>query len=208
MMRLLRVDPRRPSESALRAAADALKSGGIVVFPTETAYGLGCDAANRAAVKKIYAVKGRDSSKRLPLIVSSLAMARRRARFGPMSAALARRFWPGPLTLVLPAKGNKRDELAMRVSSHPVARALARRLGRPLISTSANRSGGETRYSIAGVLRDLGTMPDLVLDAGPLPRTKPSTIVRCAGELCQILRSGPISASDLRLRLSTADYRQ
>ena len=205
-MRIFRIGISKALDrQALAEAAGVLKRGGTVVYPTETAYGLGCDATDRKAVQKIFKIKGRDRSKPLPLIVASSGMARRYARFDPRSSALARRFWPGPLTLVLPpartlAPGvaGPEGESAMRVSPHPIARGLASRLGRPLVATSANRSGGETRYRAADVIGDLGTLPDLVLDAGPLKKTDPSTIVRCDECCCEILRIGPIGISALR----------
>ena len=186
-MRIVRVG-KKPSEKLLREAAAVLKHGGIVVYPTETAYAVGCDATNPAARKRIYAIKGREKGKPLPMIVADASMADRFGKFDAMSAALARAFWPGPLTLVL-------GRAAMRVSPHPVARALARLLGRPVVSTSANRSGGKNPYRLADVLRDLGTAPDLCLDGGTLKPLKPSTIVRCAGNRCDILREGPVSAA-------------
>ena len=188
-----------------------LKRGGLVVYPTETAYALGCDAANDGAVKKIFAVKKRDPSKPLPLIATSKTQVSKFCRSSMFARVLADRFWPGPLTLVMPMKkkgviapgaADRAGEAALRVSPHPVARALAKALGRPIVSTSANRSGGGTRYRIAGALADLGTLPDLVLDAGPLPPRPPSTIVRCRAGRCDILRSGPISAEMIRRALS------
>ena len=196
-MRIVRV-AKQPSEKTLREAAAVLKHGGVVVYPTETAYALGCDATNAAARKKIYAIKGREKGKPLPMIVADAAMAKRHGRMDTMNAALARAFWPGPLTLVLGAR-------AMRVSPHPVARGLARLLGKPIVSTSANRSGGKNPYRLVDVLGDLGAAPDLCLDGGTLQPRKPSTIVRCVGNRCEILRQGPVSARRIAEVLRTCD---
>lgn len=196
-MRIIRVGTNL-SESASREAAAVLRRGGIVVYPTETAYAIGCDATSAAAKRKIHAIKGREKGKPLPMIVADAAMARRFGRLDPMSAALAGAFWPGPLTLVL-------GDSAMRVSPHPVARGLARRLGRPVVSTSANRSGGKNPYRLADVLRDLGTAPDLCIDGGTLRKRKPSTIVRCGRDVCEILRQGPISSARIINALERCD---
>jgi L-threonylcarbamoyladenylate synthase len=207
-MLLVRVDPRKPAIPAIRKAAAVLKAGGLVVYPTETAYALGCDAADAGAVRKIFAVKRRDASKPLPLIAASMTKISGIAQLSKFERALARAFWPGPLTLVLPFRrrfapgvASKRGDLALRLSPHPVASALARGLGRPVVSTSANLSGRGTPYRVADVLADLGTLPDLVLDAGALPHTPPSTVVRCGTDRCEILREGPVTAESLRRTL-------
>jgi L-threonylcarbamoyladenylate synthase len=198
-MRIVRLDLRRPDPKTLAQAVAVLRRGGLVVFPTETAYGLACDPSSAKAVKRVFAVKGRDPSKPLPLVAASAAQARRFAALGGLAAPLAAAYWPGPLSLVLPVRtrlapgvASKAGEYALRVSPHPVASALARGLGRPIVATSANRSGRPTPYAAMEVLGDLGALPDLVLDAGRLKKTPPSTLVRCSGEACEILRAGPV----------------
>jgi len=167
-----------------------LKSGGLVVYPTETAYALGCDPKSPKAVKRLFSVKQRDAAKRLPMIAASTAMAMRHLKLDRYGRILAKAFWPGPLTLVAP--------VAMRVSPHPWASALSKALGRPVISTSANRSGRATVYDIPSVLKDLGAMPDLVLDAGRLKPSPVSTIVRPSGGAMEILREGAVSEEALQ----------
>jgi L-threonylcarbamoyladenylate synthase len=169
-----------------------LRRGGLVVYPTETAYALGCDATNAKARRRLCKVKNRERAKQLPLIMSSLAAARRVVRFNAEALRLARKYWPGPLTLRLPEKGKISHTIALRVSSHPVARALAARLGRPIVSTSANMSGEPVKYDIVSVFHDLGFKPDFVLDAGTLLPTPPSTIVGFDQGQPRVLRSGPI----------------
>jgi L-threonylcarbamoyladenylate synthase len=193
-MRIVPIDPKRPDPRYLREAVAVLRRGGLVVYPTETAYALGCDAANAAARRHLYQVKGRDHSKRLPIIVSSLVMARQVANFNPEALRLARKYWPGPLTLALPEKraASRPGMVGLRVSSNLVARTLAARLGRPIVSTSANMSGEPTKYDIPGVIHDLGFKPDFVLDAGPLQPKPPSTIVGFDCGLPIIFRAGPI----------------
>ena len=202
-MKIVRINPLRPDPRLIREAALVLKRGGLVVYPTETAYALGCDAKNARAMRRIRTVKGREKSKPLPLIAASLSMATRLANFDVFSLALAKKHWPGPLTLILPVPRKFTTVnflgtgLAVRVSSHPTAHALATALGRPIVSTSANRSGAPTKYDVASVLADLGTAPDLVLDAGRLAKTKTSTIVRCNERGCEVLRDGPISLATI-----------
>ena len=200
-MEIFKVDAKRPTARALDSAVKHLGAGGLVVYPTETAYALGADATNAAAVRTIFQVKARTASKALPLIVASTAMARRTATFPPLAARLARAHWPGPLTLVLPVKRSGRlafgaaasGTVALRVSSHPIARMLCENLGRPIISTSANRSGHGACYSIRGVKREFKKIstPIMVLDAGTLARRRPSTIVRVAPHPV-VLRVGSI----------------
>lgn len=203
-MLILRIDPKKPHAAALKRAAAVLKSGGLVVYPTETAYALGCDPASAKAVKRLFSVKKRDASKPLPMIAASAALAKRHVGLDRYARALAAAFWPGPLTLVAPAAtrlapgvASKRGELAVRVSPHPAAAALSKALGRPIVSTSANRSGGKTSYDVPSVLSQLGALPDLVLDAGSLKDAPVSTLVRPIGGVVEILREGPVSEADL-----------
>ena len=215
-MLLIRIDPKRPDAAALKKAAAVLKSGGLVVYPTETAYALGCDPKSAKAVKRLFSVKKRDMSKPLPMIAASVAMAKRFLKLDRYASALAAAFWPGPLTLVAPVKklhvrifaGAKkmhdrkmRADAALRVSPHSVASALSKALGRPIVSTSANRSGMATSYDVPSVLADLGTMPDLVLDAGTLKKAPVSTIVRPSGGVMEILREGAVTEDDLHRAL-------
>ncbi len=207
-MLLIRIDPKKPDAAALAKAAAVLKSGGLVVYPTETAYALGCDPASAKAVKRLFSVKRRDASKPLPMIAASAAMVGRFLKLDRYARALAAAYWPGSLTLVAPAAvrlapgvASKKRELAVRVSPHPVAAALAKALGRPVVSTSANRSGKATAYDVPSVLADLGALPDLVLDAGPSKKTPVSTIVRSSGGVMEILREGAVSEDDLHRAL-------
>lgn len=210
-MKILSVKTKRARPRAIRSALRALRAGGVVVFPTETAYGLAADVTNKRALQKIYRIKGRAKSKQLSWIVSSRAMAERYVRMTPLARKLARRYWPGPLTLVLKRKGH-RGTTALRVSSHPVARALARGLGRPITATSANLAGKKECYTVKDVLSQLHgstrlttsgsagfaikgghTNPDLALDAGRLPKRKPTTIVDVTANKYHILRKGSIT---------------
>ena len=202
-MEVLAIDRAHPDARIVRRAVQHLAAGGLVVYPTETAYALGADATNFAAVKTIFAVKERSAKKTVPLIVASLVMARTFASFSPRALQLARTYWPGPLTLVLPKSGKRlaasvcsRGAIALRVSSEPIARLLAAKLGNPIVSTSANRSGRGARYSARVVQKEFSKSryPMLVLDAGRIPRRKPSTIVR-VGRTITMLRQGSVKIS-------------
>lgn len=169
----------------INKAIDILRKGGVIVFPTETAYGLGADATNAEAVEKVFAIKGRDSIKSLPLIMASSEMTQRYAGMPKSLARLAGEYWPGPLTLVLPVFDNqlapgviRNGTIASRVSSHPIAQKLSDGLGRPIVSTSANISGKPSSYSIDEVKDQLGAEGiDFYLDGGIITPGLPSTIV-------------------------------
>ena len=199
-MLLARIDSKKIDTSTLKKAVAILKHGGLVVYPTETAYALGCDPENAGAMKKLFSLKKRDASKPLPMIAASLSMARRFVKLDRYASMLANAFWPGPLTLVAPAMKEKKW-LAVRVSPAPWAQALSLGLGTPIISTSANLSGHKTPYDAAAILRDLGAFPDVVLDAGVLKTVLPSTIVRAEGGVMQLLRQGAITEEDIHREL-------
>lgn len=183
-------------------AVDTLKDGGVIVFPTETSYGLAADATNPRAVERLLAIKKRKASQTLPLIVADMQMAKAYADLSPLLESFAKRFWPGALTIVA-ASRNQLDRhavdrngfIALRVSGSDVARALSKGLGKPIVSTSANRSGESDVYSIRAFRSQYATaklQPDLILDAGTLPKRKPSTIIRETGGKIEVLRQGSI----------------
>jgi L-threonylcarbamoyladenylate synthase len=174
--------------SAIADAARCLGDGGLVAFPTETVYGLGADATNGSAVARLYAAKGRPSFNPLIAHVSDLAAARRLAVFDAAAEQLAKAFWPGPLTLVLPRRADGPvtelataglDSIALRVPAHPVAQSLIGALGRPVVAPSANRSGHVSPTTAPHVLADLGGRIELIVDGGATPVGVESTIVAC-----------------------------
>jgi L-threonylcarbamoyladenylate synthase len=185
-------------DAAVAEAARCLATGGLVAFPTETVYGLGADAANAAAIARLYAAKGRPSFNPLIAHVADLAAARQIARFDAPALALAEAFWPGPLTLVLPkAPGCAVAELAtagldtvaLRIPSHPVARAILRGFGGAVVAPSANRSGHVSPTTAAHVRADLDGRIDLIVDGGAVAVGVESSIVGCF-ELPMLLRPG------------------
>jgi L-threonylcarbamoyladenylate synthase len=188
------------SEAAAALAARWLKQGGLVAFPTETVYGLGADAANAAAVARIYQAKGRPAFNPLIAHVGDLEAAQRIGRFDEQATALARAFWPGPLTLVVPkAEGCTVAELAtagletvaIRVPAHPVAQAILRAFGGAVVAPSANISGHVSPTTADHVRSDLEGRIDLIIDGGPVEVGVESTIVGCF-EAPMLLRPGGV----------------
>lgn len=186
--------------ASLAAAVRILRRGGIVVVPTETAYAMAADGANARAVARVRRLKGR-GAKPIALIAASTAMVRRDFAVDPLSARLMRRHWPGALTLVLAARDRHLRQsglspdgrIGVRVSDAAAARLLARRLGRPIVATSANRSGRPACYALAEFLLQFrGRRPDAFLDAGRLPKRRPSTVALVRDGRVRILRAGPV----------------
>ena len=192
-------------EAAVAKAAHCLAGGGLVAFPTETVYGLGADAANPAAIARLYQAKGRPAFNPLIAHVGDLGAAQRIARFDAAAMALARAFWPGPLTLVLPRTENcpvadlataGLETVAVRVPSHPVALSILRAFGGPVVAPSANLSGHVSPTTAAHVLSDLAGRIDLIVDGGPVEVGVESTIVGCF-EQPMLLRPGGLPRGDI-----------
>jgi L-threonylcarbamoyladenylate synthase len=189
------------SDDALDRAAAVLRAGGLVAFPTETVYGLGASALDEAAVRRIFAAKGRPAANPLIVHLAGAEEARRVVGDWPeLAARLAERFWPGPLTLVLPrgpavpavvAAGG--PTVAVRVPAHPVARELIRRAGVPIAAPSANRSTRLSPTRAGHVLRDLGGAIDLILDGGPTAGGIESTVLDLTGRPPRLLRPGLVT---------------
>jgi L-threonylcarbamoyladenylate synthase len=196
----------KASDEAIRAAAEHLRAGRLVAFPTETVYGLGADATNGQAVAAIFAAKGRPRFNPLIVHVLGVAQASEHAAFTPLARQLADAFWPGPLTLVLERRAQSPlsdlvtgglTTLAMRAPDHPVARALLEATGRPLAAPSANRSGRISPTQAAHVLSDLGDKAAMILDGGPTAHGLESTVIDARGEAPVLLRSGAVTAETI-----------
>jgi L-threonylcarbamoyladenylate synthase len=201
---LIEVDPEKPSPDALARAASVIRTGGVVAIPTDALYTLVADPFNLHAVGRVFQAKGREPARALPLLVSDLMMAEdlaaeRTARF----YFLARRFWPGPLTIIVPGSakvplkvtGNT-GRLGLRQAKSPVANALLDWLGQPLISTSANVSGQPTCRSGIEVFGSMDGRLDLVLDAGP-STLAPATTVDITEPIFRVIREGAITEREL-----------
>jgi L-threonylcarbamoyladenylate synthase len=188
--------------AAIPDAAVRLRAGRLVAFPTETVYGLGGDATNEDAVAAIFAAKGRPHFNPLIVHIRDLAEAETLAVLNAPARHAAARFWPGPLTLVLPRQpaaglallaSAGLDTVAIRVPAHPVAQALLRETGRPIAAPSANRSGRVSPTSAAHVAEDLGGDVALILDDGPSPVGLESTVLDLSGEAPALLRPGAVT---------------
>jgi L-threonylcarbamoyladenylate synthase len=203
---------RRYGKAAIEEAARLIAEGVPVAIPTETVYGLAADAANGAAVARIYQAKGRPSFNPLIVHVGSLEEAERIAVFGDMARSLAQRFWPGPLTLVLPLRDQAPiaslvtaglRTIALRVPAHPAMRELLAATQRPLAAPSANASGRISPTRAEHVLATLGGSIPLIVDAGPTMIGLESTIVAVTDDKARLLRSGPVSEADLGIAVAS-----
>jgi L-threonylcarbamoyladenylate synthase len=196
----------RASQVDIEAAVQALRDGDLVAFPTETVYGLGANAQNPAAVRKIFEAKGRPLGH--PVIVhldSPKFLHRWVSEVPAVATRLAERFWPGPMTLVMPRAANVheivtggQDTVAIRVPSHPMAQQLLTAFGGGIAAPSANRFGRLSPTRAEHVRDELGDAVRVVLDGGESQIGLESTIVACQGELVRLLRPGAVTASQLR----------
>lgn len=205
MTLVLKINKKKPEEEKLRRAADVIKRGGLVAFPTETVYGLGADAYNPEAVRRIYAVKGRPGDNPLIVHIADPATLDSLVRFVPHEArTLCERFWPGPLTLVF----DRREELppevsaglstvAVRMPANPIALGLIRAAGTPLVAPSANLSSRPSPTRAGHVLEDLGGLIDLIIDGGKTAIGMESTVVDFTAGPPRILRPGAVTAQDI-----------
>src|SRR5262245_6227350 len=196
----------QPALSEIGDAARALRQGKLVAFPTETVYGLGGDATSDRAVAAIFAAKGRPSFNPLIVHVANIASAAQFAELSAKAQAVARAFWPGPLTLVLPRRRDCRisllataglDSVAIRVPAHKIAQTLLMMAGLPLAAPSANPSGRLSPTSADHVLADLGEKAEFVIDGGPCPVGVESTVVSLLDDRPRILRPGAVTAVTL-----------
>ncbi len=169
----------------------------IYIYPTETAYALGCSATDQNAVDRIFAIKNRPKRQTLPLIMAHIEMVAAYAHINKEAEKLIAEYWPGPLTLVLDAKPSDLAEgviapdnsIAVRISNHPAATQLSQTTGKPFISTSANASGCDTCYDVAAVKKQLDISGITIMDVGPLPKNIPSTIVDVRNQI-KVIRYG------------------
>ncbi len=196
----------RPDDAEIGRAVEALERGRLVILPTETVYGLACDAANPEAVARVFAAKGRPRFNPMIAHVTGIDAARRIAALDGRALDLAEAFWPGPLTLVAPAVDTAAvcdlaraglDSVAVRAPDHPVAQAVLSRFGRPLAAPSANRSGRPSPTTIADAADETGAQAEAALDGGPCRVGLESTVVGLfRGELL-LLRPGGVTRQQI-----------
>lgn len=195
------IDPDRPDPRAIRALADVVRLGGVALFPTSFMYGLAADAANPAAVERIFEIKGRSRDKPILVLISQIDQVEELAADVPDTARrLMDRFWPGRLTLVLwagplvcPELTAGTGKIGIRMCAHPVCAALTKEAGRPITGTSANISGEPGCRRPLDLPQAMRNRLDLILDAGPLPGGPGSTVLDATTDPPRILRQGTAS---------------
>ena len=190
--------------ATLADAIDALKAGELVVYPTETFYALGADASSASALARLAAAKGREAGKPIALIAADAETAFAVAReIPPLASLLADRFWPGPLTLVMPARAGLSAEIigpdgvGVRLSPHPIATALGKALGRAITATSANLAGDAPPRTLGEARAALGGKVKVFLEGGTLTGGAPSTVVAVTSDGWRIIRDGAITRTQL-----------
>jgi L-threonylcarbamoyladenylate synthase len=187
----------------IRVASQIVSNGGLVVYPTDTVYGLGCDPFNVKAVKRVFRVKG-ERKKPLPILACSVADLEKIARLSDVARKIAAKFWPGPLTVIVPKKPalpdivtNDLDSVGVRVPKHDMAIQLIRLSDGLLVGTSANKTGQKPACTASEALEQLGEEVDVVLDGGKALLEKPSTVADLTTEELKILREGPVALKDI-----------
>lgn len=189
----------------LSVAVQALQQGQTIAYPTETSYGFGCDVTNHEAVHKIFQIKGREAGKPMLMVVANLEQIKPYIVWDERLELINKKYWPGPLTVVVPARlpialahgiVSADGWIAFRVTSNAIAKELAETLGKPLVSTSANVAGEPPLYSATDIVTKFSTQreqPDILIDAGDLPKVLPSTIIKLAPGRIEIIRQGTIT---------------
>ncbi|HAT03665.1 MAG TPA: threonylcarbamoyl-AMP synthase [Candidatus Magasanikbacteria bacterium] len=181
----------------------ALKAGKTLVYPTETCYGLGCDATNQVAIEHIFEIKHRQRNKPMLVVAADISLMMEYVVWDETLQKIADRYWPGPVTVVVQAQGRllplgvvgEDGTLAFRITKHPLAAELSRSLDAPIVSTSANIASLESPYDISSIVSMYGgaeMQPDIIIDAGELPYESPSTVVRVKDGRMRVLRQGEI----------------
>ena len=188
--------------TALSEFVEGLKAGKLVIFPTDTVYGLGCTLSAPETIKKIFELKGRKPDKPFPLLVADLKTALRMAHFSESAKKMAEKFWPGPVTLILKSRRplpkacrgrplsplvSKKGTVGLRIPDHPFLRMALKKIRRPIIGTSANLTGEKPAGEISGISESLKLNVDLVIDGGKTSG-KPSTIYDCTGPKPVVIR--------------------
>ncbi len=210
---VLTVDRENPARRVLDEAAKCISRGGILVYPTETLYGIGADATNRDAVRRVLAAKRRPDDKPILVIVHSTELLKRLVTEVPKAAEiLMREFWPGPLTIVFKAAECAPAELTgssktigIRIPSSKFCLELLSRCNCPLTSTSANVSGGQIRNTVADIRAELSDAVDMYIDAGVLPESRPSTVISVVHRKVELIREGTISFEHIQAIVADAE---
>jgi L-threonylcarbamoyladenylate synthase len=198
-----KVDPERPERQHVHAAAEAILRGGVVAFPTDTFYGLGCSLVDSGAVEMLYRLKRRPADLAvISLIADPEQVEALAAEVPEVAATLMRRYWPGPLSIIFkasplvpPGSRGARDTVALRFPRHPIAIALVHAVGGPVVASSANLSGQPPARTAEEVASVFGNQLDLILDGGPSQAVEPSTLVDVSRGRLEVLRPGAVDVS-------------
>lgn len=206
---------RKNHRQIIQACVRALRAGKVIAYPTDTSYGLACDITNPQAVLKFYRIKEREFKKPVHVVIPSISYAKSIVAWNNTAAVLAKRFWPGALSIILPATfshgielvnksikrfGARTNTVGLRMPNNQIALDLAATLGEPIPATGANPAGGYDAYSAQDIVdqfRDKKYKPDIIVNAGRLPKRKPSTLVKIDGKKIEILRFGPITSKEI-----------
>lgn len=204
-MKIVKIDPRRVDQSLISQAAQTVRKGGVIVYPTDTVYGLGCDPYNVEAVLRIFKIKGREP-KPMPVLASRIDIVEDVVVLNATARILIDQYWPGPLTLVLPRKpGCKlplevsagQEYVGIRIPDHPVAISLIEASNGLLVGTSANKSGELSPRTAEEAIVQVGGEVDLIVDSGPTRYGVSSTVVKVEGSKITLIREGVISIEEI-----------
>lgn len=206
----MRIEDLENCDTVIERAAEIVKSGGVIVYPTDTSYGIGCDPRLPEALERLKDVKRRDRRIGVPLLFKDLSQCETYHHFGGLERVLTRLFWPGILTLVVEAKPEVPDHITVgrstiviRVPNHVVPRSIAQKIGGPIVGTSANRAGGPSPFDVTVAIDQLGDEVDLYIDGGPSSSTADSTIIGVEGTgtdeplNIKVYREGQLSINEL-----------
>jgi len=196
MALILKIHPEHPETKKIERVVEILKSGGVLVYPTDTIYGLGCDIFNKSAVEKIYKLKGRDRKKPLSIICSDIKEAAKYAIIQDYAYRLMKKTLPGPYTFVLKARSEipktflpKNRTVGIRIPKNQICLEIAKKLENPIITTSLNISGQKVMTSPNELSKELANKIDIIIDVGELPK-QPSSIIDLSEDRPEILREG------------------
>jgi len=196
MAEVLNIDPQHMKGRIIKKAADLLRDGGVIIYPTDTVYGLGCDITNKEAIERIRRIKGRSNKKPMSFVCADLSNISNYAHVSNHAYRILKRSLPGPYTFVLPATREtprilqtKQKTVGLRVPNHPVPLKLVAELGNPIISTSANYTDQEVITDPYELEQSLGKQVDMILECGQLP-IMPSSVISLIGDKVEILREG------------------
>lgn len=205
MTEIIRINPKEPSADGIARAVEYLRQGQVIAYPTETIYGLGADVMNKKAVKRIYDLKARDYGLPISILIADLKMLREVVSdFSERAFSLMRKFWPGALTICLPASPKiprglvtSTGKVGVRMSSHPVASALVAAFGGPITTTSANLSDFPPSLSVRHVQKYFADKIPCIIDGGECEPSRGSTVVDVTDETMRIIRDGAIPADEV-----------